>query len=92
MESAELSVTNPQTIMGENHADLFITPNVPGSEKADVTFYKAVNITDLQGYSNVIDSTVLQNKNYSGKLPSEKKLGVMLQRLRKQACHIRPMM
>ena len=39
---------------------------MPGSEKADVTFYKAVNITDLQGYSNVIDSTVLQNKNYSG--------------------------
>ncbi|WP_284037023.1 metallophosphoesterase [Neobacillus sp. 114] len=75
VDSAELSVTNPQTIRGENHADLLITPNVPGGGKADVTFYKAVNISDIHGYSNVMDSTNFQNKSYPGETVLEEKVG-----------------
>lgn len=66
VERTELSVTNPQSIRDENHVELFITPNVPGGGVADVSFYKAASITEIQGSSNVIDSTVLQNKDYPG--------------------------
>jgi LPXTG-motif cell wall-anchored protein len=66
VERTEISVTNPLSIKGVNLVDLFITPHVPGGGKADVSFYKAASITDIQGYSNVIESTVLQDKDYLG--------------------------
>ena len=48
VERTEISVTNPQSIRDENHVELFITPNVPGGGKADVSFYKAASITDIK--------------------------------------------
>jgi hypothetical protein len=52
---------------------------------------KAINGTDIQGYSNVIDSTVIENKSYPGETALGEEVADMLQLNRKQGCHIRLM-